>query len=193
MSRLDDFCRTEVFVIDTETTGLDGAPKDKVVDIAICKVLLEEGSIEKIYSSVVGHDTSEWSTELKRSWIFENTDLTLEMVGKAPPEEQVVRDVTGILNGANVTSYNFSYDFNKFLYKRPWSLFGKFIPFRCIMEASKNVCKLPGMYEDYKWPKLEEAYRIIVKKDSEGQSHRALSDAVMASQVLLELHRTGRY
>ncbi|MDR0778678.1 MAG: 3'-5' exonuclease [Methanomassiliicoccaceae archaeon] len=197
MSTLDDFCRIDVLVIDTETTGLKGAPYDKVVDIAICRVSLGSDKVDVIYSSVVGHDTSKWNDDLKRSWIFENTDLKLEMVNKAKPEAQVIQEVAKILKDKNVTSFNFAYDFNKFLYPQPWSLKGTFAPFRCIMEASKNVCKLPGLYEEYKWPKLSEAYDIIVKGDPAGvngeQEHRAISDAVMASYILLELYRTGNY
>ena len=197
MSRLEDFCKTDVLIIDTETTGLTGAPKDKVVDIAICRIVLGEDKVEKLYSSVVGHDTAQWDNELKNSWIFENTDMTLEMVNGAPPEEKVVKEVAGIINGQNATSFNFSYDFDKFLYREPWYLYGKFIPFRCIMLASRDVCKLPGLYGEYKWPKLEEAYRMIVKGDPadirDKQPHRALSDAVMASYILLELHRKGNY
>jgi DNA polymerase-3 subunit epsilon len=197
MSTLDDFCRTEVLVIDTETTGLKGAPIDKVVDIAVCRVTLGSDKVDVIYSSVVGHDTSTWGSELRRSWIFENTDLTLEMVNKAPAEAQVIKEVTDILKDANVTSFNFAYDFNKFLYLEPWSLRDRFVPFKCIMEASKVVCKLPGLYEDYKWPKLGEAYSMIVKGDPANvngiQAHRAQSDAVIASHILLELYRTGNY
>jgi len=197
MSKLDDFCKTDVYVVDTETTGLFGAPKDKVVDIAVCKVTLGEDKVENIYSSVVGHDTGKWNDELRRSWIFENTDLTLDMVDKAPPESQVADEVSKILKGANVTSFNFQFDFDKFLYKQPWSLRPDVVPFRCVMLASKDVCRIPGLYEDYKWPKLDEAYRIIVKGDPAGingvQEHRALSDALMASHILLELHRTGNY
>ncbi|MCL2608248.1 MAG: 3'-5' exonuclease [Methanomassiliicoccaceae archaeon] len=192
MSRLDDFLKAEVFVIDTETTGLTGAPKDKVVDIAVCKVILGENSVEKVYSSVVGHDTSKWSPELKRSWIFENSDLTLEAVSEAPGEADVVREITEILSGANVTSFNFSYDFDKFLFREPWSLRSKIKPSKCIMLASRDVCKIPGLYDEYKWPKLDEAYRMIVRDDPAGikgmQTHRAMSDAVMASYVLLRLH-----
>lgn len=197
MSTLDQFCRTEVFVIDTETTGLNGAPDDKVVDIAICRVTLGEDLVENVFSSVVGHDTSRWNEKLKHSWIFENTDLTTEMVENATPESEVVKKVTAILENRNVTSFNFAFDLDKFLYRAPWYLRGKIIPFRCIMLASRDVCKLPGMYEEYKWPKLEEAYSMIVKGDPANingmQTHRALSDAVMASYVLLELYKTGNY
>ena len=197
MSRLDDFCKTEVYVVDTETTGLRGAPGDKVVDIAVCKVTLGDDNVENVYSSVVGHDTEKWNNELKHAWIFENTDMTLDMVNNAPPESEVAEDVLKILRGANVTSFNFQFDFDKFLYQKPWSLRNNIVPFRCVMLASKNVCRIPGMYEDYKYPKLSEAYKMIVKGDPAGmkgiQEHRALSDAVMASYILLELHKTDRY
>ncbi|MDR0335029.1 MAG: 3'-5' exonuclease [Methanomassiliicoccaceae archaeon] len=197
MSKLDEFCMPEVFVIDTETTGLDGAPKDKVVDIAICRVTLGGDSVDTVYSSIVGHDTSKWNNELRHAWIFENTDLTAEMVRNAPPEADVVRDVSRILSGKNVTSFNYSFDFDKFLYRQPWSLRDIIVPFKCVMIASKDVCRLPGMYEDYKYPRLDQAYSMIVKGDPAGiagkQAHRALSDAVMASYILLELYRTGHY
>jgi len=197
MRTLDDFCRTDVYVVDTETTGLLGAPKDKIVDIAVCKVTLGDDKVENVYSSIVGHDTGKWNDELKRSWIFENTDLTPDMVNDAPPESKVASDISKILKGANVTSFNFQFDFDKFLYREPWSLRNDIVPFRCVMLASKNVCKIPGMYEDYKYPKLSEAYKMIVKGDPAEihgvQEHRALSDAIMASHILLELYRTDRY
>ena len=197
LSKLEDFCKTEVYVVDTETTGLNGAPFDKVVDIAVCRVVLGEERVETVYSSVVGHDTSLWSYGTKHSWIFGNTDLTVDAVDKAPPEKDVALEVSKILGGKNTTSFNFSFDFDKFLYRPPWSLNGRIVPFRCIMLASKDVCKLPGMYEDYKYPKLDEAYRMIVKGDpakiGPKQAHRAVSDAVMASHILLALHRNGNY
>ena len=197
MSKLDDFCKTEVYVVDTETTGLTGAPKDKVVDIAVCRVFLGEDRVDKIYSSVVGHDTKRWNDELRRSWIFENTDLTLDMVDRAPREADVVHDISKILSGKNTTSFNFSFDFDKFLFREPWGLLHRIVPFRCIMLASKDVCRLPGLYDDYKYPRLDEAYKMIVNGDpakiGDMKAHRAMSDAVVASHILLELHRAGRY
>jgi len=111
LSKLEDFCKTEVYVVDTETTGLNGSPWDKVVDIAICRVVLGEERVDEVYSSVVGHDTSQWSYEMKHSWIFGNTDLTPEAVGRAPPEKDIALEVSRILSGKNTTSFNFSFDF----------------------------------------------------------------------------------
>ena len=197
MSSLDDFLDQSIYVIDTETTGLDGHPRDVVVDIAVCRTDPRKGTVDEVYSSVVGYDVSKWDGARKNAWIFQNTDLTLEMVASAPPAEQVASDIRKLLSGKNVTTFNTGFDLNKFLYHEPWSLRGTIIQSRCIMLASKNVCKLPGLYEDYKYPRLDEAYSMIVEGDPAGingkQEHRALSDAVMASYILIALCRNGRY
>ena len=108
----------EIYVLDTETTGLEGAPKDLVVDIGICRVSFNDGTVEDVYSSVVGYDTSEWDDYLKNAWIFENTDMTLGMVEEAPPALNVIDEVRRILRRKPVTSYNTEYDFGKFLMLR---------------------------------------------------------------------------
>jgi DNA polymerase III, alpha subunit (gram-positive type) len=197
MSRLDDFLDQTIYVLDTETTGLKGYPSDLVVDIAICKVDPRKGTVENVYSSVVGYDTGRWNDEMKNSWIFLNTDLTVDAVSEAPPAKKVAADVADILRDKNVTAFNKEFDLNKFLYHEPWDLRNVIREARCIMLASKDVCKLPGLYDDYKWPRLDEAYSMIVQGDPAGirgeQTHRALSDAVMASYVLIELFKNNRY
>jgi len=194
---LDDWTDPEIYVIDTETTGLNGYPHDVVVDIAICRVSLGTYEIREEYSSVVGYDVSGWTDVMRTAWIFQNTDLTIGDVSKAPDAEKVADDVRSLLNGKNVTSFNKGFDMDKFLYHRPWSIKDVTKGSRCIMLASKDVCKLPGLYGDYKWPRLDQAYSMIVKGDPANingtQTHRALSDALMASYILIELHRTGRY
>lgn len=45
----------------------------------------------------------------------------------------------------------------------------------CTMKAMTPRCKIPGRYEDYKWPKLSEAYRHAFGKDLDG-AHDAMSD-----------------
>ena len=197
MSSLDDFLDQSIYVIDTETTGLDGHPNDVVVDIAICKTDLRKGTVEEVYSSVVGYDISKWDDRRKNAWIFQNTDLTLDAVASAPRVETVVADVRRILKDKNVSTFNTGFDLIKFLYREPWSLRGIIRESRCIMLASRDVCKIPGFYEEYKWPKLEEAYTMLTEGDPANicgeQTHRALSDAVMASHILIALHKGGNY
>lgn len=189
----------EIYVLDTETTGLEGAPKDLVVDIGICRVSLSDGTVEDAYSSVIGYDTSEWDDYLKNAWIFENTDMTLDMVEEAPPAHLVVDEVRRILRRKAVTSYNTEYDFGKFLYEEPWNMRGWFVECSDIMKAATDVCRIPSEYygRAYRYPKLDVAYAKIVDGDPAGingkQDHRALSDARMASYVMLALHGSGQY
>jgi DNA polymerase-3 subunit epsilon len=68
-----------------------------------------------------------------------------------------------------------------------------------IMKAATDVCKIPSEYYgmSYKYPKLDHAYKVLTKGDPAGvgdkQDHRALSDARMASYVMIELYRSGNY
>ena len=197
---LDDFLpSSEIYVLDTETTGLKGAPVDLVVDVGITKVDLEKGTVEHVYDSVLGYDVDEWDDYLVHAWIFENTDMTLDMVSEAPPALKVIDDVRHILRGKNVTTYNMRYDLDKFLYQEPWCMRGTFNECRDIMLAAKDVCKLPGAYygSDYRYPKLDYAYETIVEGDPAGiagcQDHRAYSDAVVASHVMIQMYRDGTY
>lgn len=197
---LDDFLpSTEVYVLDTETTGLKGAPVDLVVDVGITKVDLEKGTVEYVYDSVLGYDVDEWDDYLRHAWIFEHTDMTLEMVSEAPPAIKVIEDVRRIVKGKNLTTFNMRYDLDKFLYLEPWCLRGTFNECRDIMLAAKDVCKLPGNFygADYRYPKLDYAYETIVEGDPAGiagnQDHRAYSDAVVASYVMIQMYRDGTY
>lgn len=196
---LDDLPLDEIYVLDTETTGLEGAPKDLVVDIGITKVSLRSGIVEDVYSSVLGYDVDQWDDYHRNAWIFENTDMTLDMVADAPPAMKVIEDVRRILRGKTVTAYNIAYDMDKFLYHEPWNLRGTFTPCNDIMIAAMDVCKLPSQYygRQYRYPKLDYAYSHIVEGDPANihgqQNHRALSDAQMASYVMIQMFRDRTY
>ncbi|MDI3483203.1 MAG: hypothetical protein PWQ88_1074 [Candidatus Methanomethylophilaceae archaeon] len=187
----------EVFVLDTETTGLDGWPKDHVVDVAVCRVLPFQGIVQPVMSSIVGHDTTKWPKEQQEAWIFQKTDLTLEMVQSAPPEDQISKELQSLLSGRMVTSFNVQFDFDKFLFHPPWCLREIVHLTPCLMLRSAPICKLPGLYDDYKWPRLQQAYDMIVGGDPAKiggeQKHRALEDALMASYILIELVRRQLY
>ena len=197
---LDAIPPDEIYVLDTETTGLFGAPKDVVVDVGITKVSLRHETVEDVYSSVLGYDVDEWDDYKRNAWIFQNTDMTLDMVAGAPPAINVIEDVRRILRNKAVTSYNVAYDMNKFLYLEPWCLRGTFKPCTDIMVAATEVCKLPSEYYErkYRYPKLDYAYsKILDGEDPAGingvQDHRALSDARMASYIMIKMFKDGSY
>lgn len=196
---LDDFPPDEIYVIDTETTGLEGAPKDLVVDVGITKVSLSKGTVEDVFGSVLGYDTDQWDDYHRDAWIFQNTDMTLDMVSEAPPAMEVIEKVRKILKGKVVTAYNIAYDMDKFLYHEPWNMRGHFTTCSDIMIAAMHVCKLPSQYygRQYRFPKLDYAYKTITEDDPAGigeeQDHRALSDARMASHLMIQMYRDKTY
>lgn len=187
----------EIFVVDTETTGLDGYPKDVIVEIAICKVDTKSKTVEEVYNSIVGHDVKSWDLDRKHAWIFDNSTLKLSMVASAKPEKEVVEEVQKLLKDKYVTSFNVSFDFSLFLSHEPWKLdeVVKNIE-NCIMVRATPVCEIKGDYDDYKWPTLEEAYEMLCKGNPakiEDQTHRALDDTLMASHILLSLIESDNY
>ena len=199
IATLDDLPPDEIYVLDTETTGLEGAPKDLVVDVGICRVSLRRGKVEDAYSSVLGYDVDGWDDYHRKAWIFENTDMTLDMVAEAPSAADVIDDVRRLLRRKTVTAYNIAYDMDKFLFKEPWNMKGEFTLCNDIMLAATEVCKLPSQYygRQYRYPKLDYAYSTITEGDPAGidgaQTHRALSDARMASYLMIRMFRNGTY
>jgi len=58
----------------------------------------------------------------------------------------------------------------------------------CTMKASTNLCKLPGRYGNYKWPKLSELYRFLFNEDFENV-HDALADVKATMRCYFEMPR----
>jgi DNA polymerase III epsilon subunit-like protein len=52
----------------------------------------------------------------------------------------------------------------------------------CTMQTATNVCKLPGNYGKYKWPKLSEAYKYAFNEDLQ-HAHDALVDVRACKRV----------
>ncbi len=197
---LDSIPPDVIYVLDTETTGLEGAPKDLVLDVGICKVSLRRGTVEDCYSSVLGYDVEEWDDYLTGAWIFSNSDLTIEDIAFAKkPALQVIDEVRRILKGKDVTTYNKQYDLGKFLYQEPWVMRGWFNECADIMKAAAEVCKIPSKFSGggYQYPKLDYAYGTITEGDPAGiegkQDHRALSDARAASWLMVKMFADGDY
>ena len=197
---LDEIPPDEIYVLDTETTGLKGAPTDLVLDVGICKVRLSEGIVEDCYEAVLGYDVDDWDDYLRNAWIFSNSDLTLDDVAfSRKSAAQVMDEVRRILKGKAVATYNMEYDLGKFLYQEPWNMHGWFNECTDIMKAATPICKIPNQYgyKDYQYPRLEVAYEKITSGDPAGlrgkQDHRALSDARAASWLMVQMYRDGAY
>lgn len=63
----------------------------------------------------------------------------------------------------------------------------------CAMLSAKPVCKLPNRhgYADYKWPSLDEAYRMLVDPNGFDNAHDAMADVRACAAVLWALEDGG--
>ena len=70
------------------------------------------------------------------------------------------------------------------------SLF-RMVPTYCTMKSSTDLLKLPGRY-GYKWPKLDEAYRVLIDPEGFEGAHNALNDVRACRKVYYALKKVGR-
>lgn len=57
----------------------------------------------------------------------------------------------------------------------------------CTMTNSTDICQLPGKFGKFKWPKLEEAYKILVDENGFEGAHDALVDVRACIEVYKKL------
>ncbi len=202
-----------MLIIDTETTGLYGYPRDRVLEIGIAE--FENGRVSPVYSEVVRYgDIKEFDSAYvnpngtRGIWIYRHSDLSMEDTLKAEKDlDTAVREVRRIVSGRRITSYNIPFDLGRFLYREPWNL-------EDVAEAGEDVmdmatARIYGMAESEsiedkdlqkrllreraesrhpdKWIRLEDAYRVLCPDDPldlDRQTHRALDDAMAAAWVL---------
>ena len=202
-----------VLIIDTETTGLSGYPKDRVLEIGIAE--LDGGSVRPVYSEIIRYsDIVEFDRKYVNPngsegiWIYRNSNLRMEDTLNASKDvERVAAEVREIVSGREVTSYNVPFDFGKFLYREPWNLKELCsIPYDIMELATKRVYSLAEndiiqdkalrerllrereeSYYPNKWIRSIDAYRALCPEDPmglEGMRHRAVDDAVMEGWIL---------
>ncbi len=64
------------------------------------------------------------------------------------------------------------------------------LPNYCTMLGMKDICKIPGNYGDYKWPKLMEAYEFLFGEKFD-DAHDALADLRACRRIHRHLRETG--
>ena len=199
----------DVYVVDLETTGLIGSPKDLVVEIAIMRVNVEKQKINQVYHSLIHYDTNSWEDELLESWIFRENILSIEQIQEAEKDlPTVIKEVRQILSGKFVAAYNNAFDFDKFLKQNPWNIDKentktRFAP--CIMLAASEYLRPFGRRK--RIYNLQYSMKNLLNEDTESimkskellteirnfSAHRANYDAFYAACILLELYKRKHY
>jgi len=177
-------------VIDTETTELTPT-LGKIVEVALVTVDTETGEIRRMFNMLAHPRLSR--AEVERTWIVQSGHISLDEIIKARHNAVVAFGLRHHLGKLPWTSYNVQFDYS-FLKKSPWRLPppGQ----DCIMARATHACEIPtpgplGDEGAYKWPKLSEAYEILVGGEFNG--HRAMDDAIAAAKVMLALIKKGNY
>lgn len=201
----------DIYVLDIETTGLDGSPKDLVVEISIMRANVLKQKIIQVYNSVIHYDTNKWDDNLRNSWIFRKGVLTVEEIQNAEKDlPTAIEEVKKILSGKFIAAYNNAFDFDKFLNQEPWNInleSTKTKTAPCIMITSSEYLRPSGKkYRNriyklaYSRNKLLDANTesIIINKEleeeiSELEEHRASYDAFYTACILLELYKRKQY
>ncbi len=180
--------KKEILVLDIETTGFlkQGG---SIVEIGIASLNLDTGEIKKVYDSLCREDRL--NAKHRKSpfgWIFNNSDLTVEMVRDARPFSVVKNEVQEILDKypSGCTAFNNVFDFG-FLRDRGLKING--LP--CPMKLSTDICKIPGRFGSYKWPNVEEAYEFFFGKTDYIEQHRGADDAMHEAEIVYELYKRG--
>lgn len=173
-----------LFVLDTETTGLMGAPEDSIVEVGVARVDLRRGKVYPEYSRIINAPLTE--DQYAHAWVFEHTDLKPEDCRSSPYfVRQVANELMYLYSGEVFTAYNVEYDFDKFLKKDPWYFEPTLAP--CIMKSCAEI-----LAPDGRWLRAQEAYDRLCPDnpaDLPGgvEQHRALSDAICEGWILIRL------
>jgi DNA polymerase-3 subunit epsilon len=99
-----------------------------------------------------------------------------------------------VLQADTLLAHNEAYDNN--VIRHALKLLKRTIPLPekrvCTMMMAKDYCRLPPNFPggDWKWPKLEEAYRVLFDKELEN-AHNSLADITQSVEVYQELKRRG--
>ncbi|UYP48375.1 hypothetical protein NEF87_004660 [Candidatus Lokiarchaeum ossiferum] len=182
----------KIAVLDIETTGR--TPKTgTIVEIGICLLDLKSHFKSKLFDSTcreVNFDFLHEDKLLENAWVFQNSSLTIEDVRNGPTWECVKPKIQKILLKFPVTAYNKQFDFG-FLQTRGIKIHKEL---DCPMIKATPVLKIPGFYDEYKWPSVQEAWEYFFpnKKDYM-EEHRAYDDALHEADIVKALYDIGAW
>ncbi len=201
----------DIYVVDIETTGLDGPSKDLVVEIALMRVNLLKQIITQVYHEIIHYDTDDWEEDTQNAWIFKEGFLSLEEIQNAKKDfTTVVKEVQEILAGKYIAAFNNSFDLEKFLSKEPWNINeedNKTKTAPCLMLSASDYLRPSGRKHKNRIYNLRYCIKKLInsstecidinkgleEKISKFEAHRANYDAFYSACILLELYKRKYY
>jgi len=177
----------KIAIIDLETTGF----LDKggfIVEVGIASLDTDTGDVSPAFDSVCREEGM--TAKDREAWIFTNSTLTVEAVRNAPLFPTIKDEIDRIIHAHDgATAFNKAFDFN-FLRWRDLTVRNEI---ECPMLLATNVCRLPGFYGKYKWPKVEEAWKHFFPNEPYTEAHRGLDDAMHEARIVHALWKMGLF
>lgn len=161
-----------VVVLDFETTGLSPGNGDRAIEIGAVKI--KDGCVTDRFQSLMNPGK-------RISGFIENyTGITNQMLKKAPPCKEVMRDFAEFILGYDLVAHNASFD-KRFLDAELKRIRCKYSgEFACSMLVARRLYQSAP---NHRLETLVRLNRIAVN----GDFHRALSDAEMTADLWLSM------
>lgn len=175
----------KILIIDIETTGFL-EKGGHIVEVGIVELDLDTGETIILYDQLVRENSMTYN-ELFDSWIVENSDLKVNQVMNAKLFVQEKPNIQAIIDAYELgaTAFNNVFDFG-FLEAKGLKFHTKL---GCPMLLSTDICKLPGKYNAFKWPKVEEAWSHFFPNTPYVEKHRGADDAQHEALIVYELYK----
>ena len=177
----------KILLIDIETTDLS-PETGKIVEVGIVRLDLATGE-KFVLLDQICWETGITRKEVEESWIVKNNYMSVEEIRRSMNFTLITPVIQKFidLHPAGATAFNRNFDFN-FLKSRGIT-FQKELA--CPMLLSTEVCKLPGKFGKFKWPKAEEAWNFFYPGADYKEKHRGADDAWHEADIVQALYREG--
>ncbi|MBQ8179214.1 MAG: hypothetical protein IJ026_02050 [Candidatus Methanomethylophilaceae archaeon] len=180
----------EVHVVEVATTGTSGFPRDRVYQVAVCRMFADGSDFDTVFHGSVCLDPRDLGKEAldRMSSVYGTNPEELYM---GDPEADVVRGFQGSVFGRECTSFDVNTTFGKYLCYEPWDTT------REVTLLPPVSCRLP---RDARTPvgdvhPIRHAYSVVCPGDPAevGDRNGALELAQMSVSVLMVLRRNGMF
>lgn len=169
----------KILVIDVETTAL--YPKDgELVEIGGILLDMETGERKTLINMVI-KPKGDFDQD---AWIFNNSDLTPELVLKGKSISILKKEIKELLSEYPVIAYNSDFDFG---WLSKYGIRPKIKILEDPMFFATNILQIPRWDGSYKWPSVQECMDFF--KIAGFEPHRAALDADIEAQIIFRLVR----
>lgn len=168
----------EILVLDIETTGFY-TKTDAILEIGMVLINTQSKEIETVFNHTV-LDEAFKTWKHKKSWVFENSSLTMGDILRSFPLEHYREEIQELLNKYPVTAYNKPFDL-RFMKAKGF----EFKDTKCILKACRPYWKAAGKTK--KTPSFEDMHRLLFEDEGYIEEHRGGADALDEAKLLLKL------